>query len=82
LKQWQLANILSSSAYSLFLIVVFLTCGKKWLVVIASITVTISSFMFLLLPMLKNGHPPIIACGSVAMLIALAMLLLILVSLT
>ena len=61
-----------------FLIVVFLTCGKKWLVVIASITVTISSFMFLLLPMLKNGHPPIIACGSVAMLIALAMLLLIL----
>jgi len=61
-----------------FLIVVFLVCGKKGFVVVASISVTISSFMFLLLPMLKNGYPPVIACGFVAMLIALAMLLLIL----
>lgn len=61
-----------------FLIVVFLVCGKKGLVVVTSITVTISSFMFLLLPMLKNGYSPVIVCGFVAMLIALAMLLLIL----
>lgn len=61
-----------------FLIVVFLICGKKGLVVVASIAVTISSFVFLLLPMLKNGWPPVIACGFVALLIAFAMLSLIL----
>ena len=61
-----------------FLIAVFLVCGKKGLVVVASITATVSSFMFLLIPMLKNGYPPVIACGFVALLIALAMLLLIL----
>ncbi|MBI5573374.1 MAG: YibE/F family protein [Elusimicrobia bacterium] len=61
-----------------FLIVVFVVCGKKGLIVVASITTTISLYMFLLLPMLKNGYPPIIACGFVAMLIALVMLLLIL----
>lgn len=61
-----------------FLTVVFLICGKKGFAVIASITATISSFMFLLLPMLKNGYPPVIACGSVGMIVALGMLLLIL----
>ncbi|MEW6556814.1 MAG: YibE/F family protein [Elusimicrobiota bacterium] len=61
-----------------FLIMVFAVCGKKGLIVIVSLTVTISSFVFLLLPMLKNGYPPVIACSLVAMFIALVMLVLIL----